>query len=77
VKSLWKAVFAKNRYYHDAIYRGIVLFGLPDWLKVNDLDKQKEDAIKARLKKMPELEVAIQENLVVKPHKVEIVPEGK
>jgi lysophospholipase L1-like esterase len=77
VKSLWKAVFAKNRHYHDAIYRGIVLFGLPDWLKVNDLDKQKEEAIKTRLKKMPELEAAIRENLVIKPHKVEIVPEGK
>jgi lysophospholipase L1-like esterase len=77
VNKLWKAVYDKNKYFHDAIYRGIVLYGIPDWLHVTDLEKQKEDAIKNRLKKMPELEEAIRMNLVVQPHKVEIVPEGK
>jgi hypothetical protein len=77
VNKLWKAVKAKNDFYHGRIYRGIVLAQVPDFLQDKDLEGKREAAMKERLAKMPELEDAINKAKVIEPHKVEIVPEGK
>jgi len=59
------AVFAKNRYYHDQIYRGVVLSGgVPA--------DQKAAQIAERMKGMPALEQAIRDALVLRPHRFEI-----
>jgi lysophospholipase L1-like esterase len=77
VGKLWKAVKAKNDYYHGRIYRGIVLAQVPDYLQDKDLEGKREAAMKERLAKMRELEDAINKAIAIEPHMVEIVPEGK
>jgi lysophospholipase L1-like esterase len=59
------AVFAKNRYYHDQVYRGVVLNGgVPA--------DQKEAMIQARMAGMPAMEQAVRDALVLRPHLFEI-----
>jgi lysophospholipase L1-like esterase len=59
------AVFFKNRYYHDQIFRGVTLNG-----KVPDADKPA--MIAERMKGMPALEQAIRDALVLQPHQFEL-----
>jgi hypothetical protein len=79
VKAVWAAVVAKNRFYHDRIYRGIVLskVELPDYLGIKlapaEIDAKRQSALEERLAKMPELDEAIRKALVIQPHRVEIV----
>jgi lysophospholipase L1-like esterase len=78
VKRVWDAVQAKNTYYHDHIFRGVVLVQvkLPDFLDLNltheEIEAKRQAAVDARLKKMPELDAAIQKALTMHPHQVEI-----
>jgi lysophospholipase L1-like esterase len=65
VKAVWKAVQAKTNYFHDEIFRGVVL-------KDNDQAKYEE-----RMKKMPELDEAIRTALTMRPYEVEIVLKSK
>lgn len=65
-KAVNDAVFAKNRYYHDQIFRGVVLNGMV-------AADQKEAMIAERMKGMPALEKAIRDALVLKSHKWEVV----
>jgi lysophospholipase L1-like esterase len=65
VKTVWKAVQAKTNYFHDQIFRGVVLAG-------NDQTKYEE-----RMKKMPELDEAIRTALIMRPYDVEIVAANK
>jgi hypothetical protein len=65
VKTVWKAVQAKTNYFHDQIFRGVVLAG-------NDQTKYEE-----RMKKMPELDEAIRTALTMRPYDVEIVAASK
>jgi lysophospholipase L1-like esterase len=80
VKAVWQAVQAKNKYYHDRIFRGVVLSSaqIPDWLDIKitpqEIEAKKKAAIEKRLEKLPELDEAIRKALEMKPHEVEIVP---
>ncbi len=78
VKAVWTAVRAKNSYYHNKIFRGIVLsrIEIPDYLgiKVEDVDAKRDAALQERLARMPELFEAIRKTLVMQAHVVEIVP---
>jgi lysophospholipase L1-like esterase len=80
-KAVKAAVEAKNRYYHDRIFRGIVLVNvgqLPDWLGIqmtkDEIEAKRKAAIDERLAKMPELDAAVKKALEIKPHTVEITP---
>jgi lysophospholipase L1-like esterase len=79
-KAVQTAVNAKNQYYHDRIFRGVVLSGaqIPDWLDIKltpqEIEAKRKAAIETRLEKMPELNEAIRKALAIKPHMVEIVP---
>jgi lysophospholipase L1-like esterase len=77
VNKLWEAVKAKNGLYHDRIFRGIILHPVPDYLQDKDLEGKQKAAIAERLKKVAELDEAVNAAKKIEPHKVEIVPEGK
>lgn len=81
VKTAWQAVQAKNKYYHDRIFRGVVLaqISIPDFLdiKVTDIEAKRQKAIEERMAKLPELDEAIRKALEIKPHTVEVVPVEK
>jgi len=80
VKAIRAAIEAKNRYYHDSIFRGVVLTGvsLPDWLGIKlsgkEIEAKREAAITERMVKVHELDAAIQALLPIKPHEVVIAP---
>ncbi len=80
VKRIWEAVQEKNRYYHDRIFRGVVLMPLnfPDWLEIQmtpeEIEAKRRAAVAARMTRMPRLDEAIQKALAMRPHRVEIVP---
>jgi lysophospholipase L1-like esterase len=67
VQRVWKAVTDKNRYFHDQIFRGVVLNR-----KLSAADREAQYA--ERMKMMPELDAAVREALVMRPYQVEIVP---
>jgi lysophospholipase L1-like esterase len=71
-----KAVEDKNRYYHDHIFRGVVLAGVPDFLALSpeEIEAKKQAAIKKRMEKLPELDEAVRKALDIQPHEVEITP---
>jgi hypothetical protein len=83
VHAVERAVEAKNRYFHDRIFRGVVLaqVSIPDFLDLKvsprDIEAKREAAVEERMKKMPELDEAIQKALVIEPHEVELVPAAK
>jgi lysophospholipase L1-like esterase len=70
VKRVWKAVTDKNRYFHDKVFRGVVLNG-----KVKGNERQ--GLYEERMKEMPALDAAVREALVMRPYLVEIVPATK
>jgi lysophospholipase L1-like esterase len=83
VKAVWAAVKAKNDFYHNRIFRGIILaeVKIPDYLDIKmdkaEMDAKRDAAIKERMAKMPELFEAIKKTLVIQPHVVGIVPVPK
>jgi hypothetical protein len=80
VKRVWEAVRAKNNYYHDRIFRGVVLMPvqIPDFLDLHltpeEIESKRKAAVADRLTKMPQYDTAIRKALAMRPHKVEIVP---
>ena len=77
VKAVWNAMAGKNRFYHDQIFRGIVLVpGVPDWLEITpaEVEAKKQAAIEKRLAKVAEMEAAIRKALEMKPHLFELMP---
>jgi lysophospholipase L1-like esterase len=59
------AVFAKNRYYHDQVFRGVVLNGqVPE--------AGKAALIEERMKGMPALEQSLRDALALRPHRFEL-----
>jgi lysophospholipase L1-like esterase len=82
-RAVWNAVKAKNTYYHDRIFRGVVLAQvvIPEFLDLKlsreDIEAKRRAAVAERLRKMPALDEAIREALVMKPHLVEVVPAGE
>ncbi len=80
VKAVRAAIEAKNRYYHDQIFRGVVLSSasIPDWLGIKltqqEIESKRSAAVSERMAKLPELDAAIQATLTMKPHDVTIAP---
>ncbi len=80
VNTVWDAVRAKNSYYHDRIFRGVVLaqVSIPDFLDIKlspaEIDAKKQLAIAERMPKLSELDAAIRQALIARPHRVEVVP---
>ncbi len=74
------AVEKKNKYHHDAIFRGVVLMPVqvPDWLGVKitpqDVEQKRQAAFEERMAKMPDYDAAVHKALEMKPHSVEVVP---
>jgi len=62
VNKVWKAVVDKNRYFHDQIFRGLILSG-----------KFNQKVFEERMVKMPDLDTAVRTALAMQPHLVEIV----
>ena len=81
VKAVWRALKAKNDYYHDKIFRGVILaeVKIPEFLniKVDNIEAKRAAALTERMAKLPELFEAIRKTLVIQPHQVEIVPVSK
>jgi len=81
VKAVWNAVVEKNRFYHDKIFRGMVLGAgsVPDWLEIPaaEIEAKKQAAMEKRMARMPELDAAIRKALELKPHQFDIVPVKK
>ena len=76
VKAVRAAINAKNDFFHDKIFRGVVLAGgVPDFLQLSqqEIDSRCEGALKKRMDKMPELFATIRKSLIIQPHLVEIV----
>lgn len=80
VNAVWNAVKAKNKYYHDRVFRGIVLaqVSIPDFLDVKlepaEIEAKRRAAMSERMAKLPELDAAISQALAPRSHRVEIVP---
>lgn len=78
VNRLWEAVQAKNRYYHDQVFRGVVLapVNIPDFLGITisaeEIESKRAAAVTERMAKLPELDGAIRPHLVMQPHRFEI-----
>ena len=81
VKAVKSAIEAKNKYFHDRIFRGVVLSAVPDWLAAKmsreEIESRRAAALQERLAKMPELDAAVRKALEMKPHTVEIIPAEK
>jgi lysophospholipase L1-like esterase len=80
VKAVEKAVEDKNKYFHDRIFRGVVLAPIPDFLQKlprEEIEAARQAAVKERLEKMPEYDAAIQKALTIEPHEVAVVPAEK
>ena len=80
VKAVWNAIDAKNKYFHDRIFAGVIRAGgVPDFLEITPemLEAKRAAAIAKRMEKTPELFEAIRKTLVLQPHLVTIVPAGK
>ena len=76
VKAVRAAIKTKNDFFHDKIFRGVVLAsGVPDFLELTkeEVETKRAAALKARTEKLPELFAAIRTALVIQPHLVEIV----
>ena len=78
VKAVKAAVEAKNRYHHDAIFRGIVLSGVPDWvysvIPRDELEAKKPAIIQERLAKLIPLDAEVAKALVMKANTFDIIP---
>ncbi len=81
VKAVSAAVKAKNDYYHNRIFRGVILANVtfPDFMEIKpeDIDAKRKAAVQERMTKMPEYFEAIRKTLVMQPHQVEIIPVAK
>ena len=77
VKAVWTAIKAKNSFFHDRIFSGVLRAGgVPDFLEITPemIEAKREAAFKKRMEKMPELFAAIKQALAMRPHQVEIAP---
>jgi lysophospholipase L1-like esterase len=80
VNKVAKAVNDKTTYFHGQIFRGVQLAGpkSPAFKDVapGDIEAKRQALYTERMAKMPELDAAIQQALVMAPHQVEIVRIG-
>ena len=79
-KAVRAAVEAKNRFHHDAIFRGIVLsnVSIPEWLGLKltpqEIEAKRQAAVAERLAKLPALDAEVAKTLVMKANTFDIVP---
>ena len=77
VKVAWAAIHAKNQYFHDKIFRGVMLAGgIPEFMEIKPemVEAKREAVFKERMGRMPELFEAIRKTLIMQSHQVEIIP---
>ena len=78
VKAIRAAIEAKNRFYHDSVFRGVVLTGIPEWvyevLPKPELEAKKQEIVLKRMEQLPALDAAVAAALALKANSVEIVP---
>lgn len=81
VKTVWTAVKNKNKYFHDDIFRGLILANAKSAafkdVAPGDIEATRQKLYAERLQKMPELDAAVQKALVMQQHQVEIVAATK
>lgn len=79
IKGIREAIEKKNRFHSQAIFRGIVLTGVPRWIyeiiPEAELEGKKNSIIQKRLSELDALDEAVTKSLVMKPHLFEIAPE--
>lgn len=72
VKEVVKAVKTKNQYFHDQIFRGVLLANAksPAFkdVEAKDIEAKRQMLYEERMKKMPELDAAVREALRIRPH---------
>lgn len=80
VKAVVAAVEAKNRYFHEQIFRGVLLAGssIPDFVENKkeieaQINAARGAAVAKRLAALPTYDEAIRKALVIRPHLVELV----
>ncbi|MGH7137741.1 MAG: hypothetical protein ACREHD_18490, partial [Pirellulales bacterium] len=80
VNAVWNAVKAKNQFYHDRVFRGIVLanVSIPDFLGLNlsaaEIESKRQSAMAERMAKMSELDAAVRQALAPRSHQVVVSP---
>ena len=77
VKAVAAAISAKNSYFHDRIFAGVLRAGgVPEFMEITpeQVEAKRTAVFNERMKKMPELFAAIQKALVMEAHQVEIAP---
>lgn len=81
VKAIVGAVEAKNRFFHERIFRGVTLASanVPEFLEnhkevESQIEQARAAAFAKRLAEMPRYDEAIRQALVIRPHLVELVP---
>jgi lysophospholipase L1-like esterase len=78
VALVWEAVQAKNRYYHDRVFRGVVLaqVAIPDFLGIEitaeEIQSRRDAAVADRMTQLPQLDQAIRTALAPRAHQVEV-----
>ncbi len=81
VKMLWAAVKDKNKYFHDQIFRGVLLASAKSPIfkdaDPQNLEVKRQELYTERMKKMPDLDAAVRKALVLKSHSVYVVPLGR
>ena len=77
VKAIRTAIEKKNSFHHDAIFRGIVLTGVPGWVNeiipAPELEAKKKAIIQRRLAELPALDAEITKALELKANTFEVV----
>ena len=77
VKAVATAINAKNSYFHDRIFGGVLRAGgVPEFMEMSpeQVEAKRTAVFHERMKQMPALFEAIRKTLVMQAHQVEIVP---
>jgi lysophospholipase L1-like esterase len=78
VHKVWEAVERQVGYFHDKVFRGVVLAGtnspLFKGVEAAEREKTRQTMYEERMRLMPELDAAIRDALTMRPYVVEIVP---
>jgi lysophospholipase L1-like esterase len=76
VKAVMAAIGAKNSYFHDRIFAGVLRAGgVPEFMEMTSeqVEAKRMAVFTERMKKMPELFEVIRKTLVMQAHQVELV----
>jgi hypothetical protein len=78
VKAVREAIEKKNKFHHDAIFRGIVLSNVPGWVYTavsrEKLEEAKQAAVAEQLARLPAMDAEVIQALVMNANLFEIVP---